>query len=137
EPAKAPVVTPPPKQRPSEPATVSTDSGGGLPPIVFFIGTGLTVAAGAATAWSGIDTQNNPGADRVREECAGQGESCELDQEGLDRQRRTNILAAGTGGLGLATIAIGVFFTDWGGDEKPAAKRAAPKRASIQPFVGL
>jgi len=53
---------PPPPQKP-------------LGPAVFFIGAGLTVIAGGATIFSGIDTQNRPGQDAVRRDCAGQGKS--------------------------------------------------------------
>jgi hypothetical protein len=125
----------PTTQQPMEPPKAEPSSG--WSPVVFWIGTGLTVAAGAATAWSGIDTQNNPGADRVREECAGQGESCDLYQEGLDKQRRTNILAGVTAGVGVVTILIGLFATDWGGSEKAADSRPAPKRAGIEPWIGV
>jgi hypothetical protein len=125
----------PPPDKPMEPPPLEQSSG--WSPVVFWIGTGLTVAAGAATAWSGIDTQNNPGADRVREECAGQGESCDLYQEGLDKQRRTNILAGVTAGVGVVTILIGLFATDWGGSEKSAGTRPAPKRGGVEPWVGI
>ena len=132
-PAKEPLKDEPPPPR----DTPVADESGGWSPVVFWIGTGLTVAAGAATAWSGIDTQNNPGTDRVREECAGQGESCPLYQEGKDKELRTNILAGVTAGLGVATILVGIFATDWGGDEKVAKKRHAPARASVSPFIGV
>jgi hypothetical protein len=142
EPEAEPVATPTPTpeqppddRKPIEPPPVEKSSG--WSPVVFFIGTGLTVAAGAATAWSGIDTQNNPGPDRVREECAGQGESCDLYQEGLDKQRRTNILAGVTAGVGVVTILIGLFATDWGGSEKSAEVRRAPKRGGVEPWIGV
>lgn len=134
-PALGPSPTPSPTPKPDQPRTVDTDDGG-WSPVVFWIGTGLTVAAGAATAWSGIDTQNNPGPDRVREECAGQGESCDLYQEGLDKQNRTNILAGVTAGLGVATILVGLFATDWGGEEA-TAKRRSPPRAGVRPWIGI
>jgi hypothetical protein len=112
---------------------IKTDPGSGLPPVVFWIGTGLTVAAGGVTVWSGLDTQENPGADAVREECVGQGEECSLYQDGLDRQRRTNILLGVTGGLALTTIVIGAFFTNWSGGGKDKASDSA----RVEPFVGI
>jgi hypothetical protein len=136
KPEAATPVAPAPEPTPAPSEGVSAEASGGWSPVVFFIGTGLTLAAGAVTTWSGIDTQNNPGADRVREECAGQGESCPLYQEGLDKQRRTNILAGITAGLGVTTIVIGLFATDWGGSEKPAA-RARSQRAGIEPWLGI
>ncbi len=108
----------------------TSQSGSGLPPAVFFIGAGLTVAAGAATVWSGLDTQNNPGVDRVREECAGQGTDCDLYQDGLSRQRRTNVLIGVTAGLGVVSGVIGAFFTDWSGGD-------STKSAKVEPFVNV
>ena len=39
---------------------------GGLPPLVFYIGLGVTAVLGGVTTWSGIDTLNNPGSDNVK-----------------------------------------------------------------------
>jgi len=86
---------------------------GGLPPAVFFAGLGVTVVLGGATILSGIDTQKNPGPDRVRSECS--DTNCELYQDGLSKQRRTNALLVATGVTGLATAVIGLFLTDFGG----------------------
>ncbi len=106
----------------AEPEPSLSTSGSGLPPLVFFIGAGLTVAAGGVSVWSGIDTQNNPGVDAVREACAGKGEDCPEYQDGISRQNRTNTLLIATAGLGVATIVIGTLFTNWDGDEKTDAK---------------
>ena len=84
-----------------------------LGPLVFFIGAGLTVAAGGLTIWSGIDTQNAPGTDAVRRECAGKDESCPAYREGQDKELRTNVLLGTTIGLGVVTGVIGLFFTQW------------------------
>lgn len=109
----------------------------GWSPAVFWIGAGLTAALGGVTIWSGIDTQNNPGADKVRQDCVNQGTSCPEYQQGLSHQTRTNVLAAVTGGVGLATIAIGLFVTNWSG--APAAdqgkKTAERQGASIEPWI--
>jgi hypothetical protein len=139
DPAVAPPVTSQPVQAPtpSDGDRAGTAPSGGWSPVVFYIGTGLTLVAGAATAWSGIDTQNNPGTDRVREQCVGQGESCPLYQEGLDKQRRTNILAGVTAGLGVATIVVGLGLTDWGGSDKAATARAAARRPAVEPWLGI
>ncbi len=118
EPVIAPVILEPPQR-------------GGLPKEVFWVGAGLTVALGGVTAWSGLDTQANPGPDRVRAECAGQGTSCGLYQDGLSRQRRTNALLIATGVTGVATAVIGFFATDWGGDEK------GTEIGAIAPVLGL
>ena len=46
-------------------------SGSGLSPAFFVIGLVATAGVGGVTIWSGIDTRTNPGADTVRERCAG------------------------------------------------------------------
>jgi hypothetical protein len=99
----------------------------GWSPAVFWVGLGLTGVATVVTAWSGIDTVNSPGVDAVQDQCVNQGESCELYQEGRSKQARTNVLLGVTAGLGVATIIIGAFATDWSGD-KPAELEAAGKR---------
>jgi len=79
-----------------------------------------TAAVGAVTAWSGVDTINNPGADAVREACAGKGTDCPEYREGLDKQLRTNVLIGATAGVGALTIIIAIFVTDWGGGDDEA-----------------
>lgn len=108
----------------------------GWSPVVFWVGAGLTLAAGGVTVWSGLDTQNNPGRSKVKEECAGQDESCPLYQEGLDKQKRTNYLVAGTAAVGVLTIIVGAFLTDWSGGETASAPSRV-KKASIQPWLGV
>jgi hypothetical protein len=90
----------------------------GLPPTWFWVGAGTTVALAGVSTWSAIDTVSNPGQDAVRTGCAGQGESCALYQDGLERQSRTNLLWGITGGVGIATVVL-FTLTDWGpGDSK-------------------
>lgn len=111
----------------------------GLPPALFFVGAGLTVVAGGITIWSGIDTVNNPGADVVKRECAGKGEDCAPYQEGLSKQRRTNVLIGVTAGLGVATVLVGALFTDWSGKgsapPQEAGKLFRPRVASVGPWA--
>lgn len=134
------VTTPPPVDQPAanpkDEGTVKIEPSGGWSPAVFWVGAALTVVGGGVTAWSGIDTQNNPGRSKVKEECAGLGTDCELYQDGLDKQKRTNILVGATAGVGVLTILIGAFLTDWGGGET-AAPPSRVKKASIQPWLGL
>jgi hypothetical protein len=105
---------PPPAQPPTSPPPdkreVATKP---LPPIVTYVGAGLTVVAGGITIWSGVDTLNNPGKDAVRRDCVGQDESCSTYQKGRSAQLRTNILIGVTAGLGVATGVIAIFFTQW------------------------
>jgi hypothetical protein len=103
-----------PTERPAEvDRGVVVEPKRGWSPIVFFVGAGLTAVAGAATIWSGIDTLNNPGKDVVRDKCS--DTTCPEYQEGLNHQRRTNILIGVTAGLGLGTAIIGALLTDWSG----------------------
>lgn len=114
----APKVEPPPpvdpnRDKPPPPPSGPPPSEKPFGPLVFFVGAGLTLAAGGATVWSGIDTQNAPGTDAVRRECAGKDESCPAYQEGQDKELRTNVLIGSTIGLGVVTGVIGLFFTQW------------------------
>lgn len=93
----------------------------GAHPAVFFVGLGATVGLGAATIWSGVDTQNNPGPDKVRADCAGKGTSCPTYQTGLAHQTRTNVLIGVTAGTAAVTLVIGAFLTNWHGKDKAEA----------------
>ena len=131
-----PVVVPPPIQpTPREEPAAHTKPFG---PVIFFIGAGLTVAAGALTIVSGIDTVNSPGSSAVQQDCAGQGESCPEYQSGRSKQLRTNILLGATIGLGALTIVDGLFFTQWSKPKTPARSSdflPAPKIA-LEPYFG-
>jgi hypothetical protein len=118
---------------------VGVESRGGWSPAVFWVGAGLTAVAGGVTIWSGIDTQNNPGPERVRVACQDQDESCPEYQEGLSKQRRTNVLAGVTAGLGVLTILVGAVATDWGGSSDTAKRSEAsrPTRAGVTPWVAV
>jgi hypothetical protein len=114
------------------------DTGSGWSPTVFYVGLGLTAVAGGVTAWSGIDTLNNPGQDAVRKNCAPGDEDCPEYLQGLEHQRRTNILVGVTAGLGVITLIVGAFATDWGGeaDTNASSARTKPKqRVGVQPWV--
>lgn len=86
----------------------------GFHPAVFYTGIGLTVLLAGATVWSGIDTNANPGRERVKAECVGQGESCKTYRDGLAKQNRTNLLLGLSAGAAVATALVGVLMTDWG-----------------------
>jgi hypothetical protein len=112
---------------------VSRDSagGGGLSPAWFAVGAIVTAGVGAAAIWSGIDTLNQRDEyDKNRTEKG--------YQDGLDLERRTNVLIAGTGVAAVCTVVI-AGFTNWSGSPKPQAKmrglrvdvRGAPGGAGI------
>lgn len=123
-------------RRPAPPADQGvTVEPSGWSPAVFWVGVGLTAVAGGVTAWSGIDTQKHPGADNVRAACSSGSPDCQsLYQDGRDRQSRTNILAGTTAGLGVVTILIGAFATDWSGG---GASAKAKSSAAIEPWLGV
>jgi hypothetical protein len=107
----------------------------GLPPLVFYVGVGATALVGGVTIWSGIDTLNNPGTQKVEEDCRGKDlASCPTYQLGLDHERRTNILIAATSVVGVTTAVIGLFFTNWAREE-PA--KPDKKDAFIVPTIGV
>jgi hypothetical protein len=123
------------------PADQAPHKSGALSPAVFWVGVGLTVVTGAVTVWSGLDTQKNPGPNKVREACTAQSDDCNtLYQQGVDKQHRTNILIGVTAGVGVVTGVIGLFFTDWGSSKKPASEaeaQAHKKGFSIEPWVAI
>jgi hypothetical protein len=114
---------------------------GALPPAVFWAGVGLTAVVGGISIWSGLDTKNNPGADKVRTACQAGASDCQsLYQSGVDKQHRTNILLGVTAGVGVASAVIGAFFTDWGGSKKPPeAEQSAKSRKgfSVEPWLSI
>lgn len=90
----------------------------GIHPAFFGVGLGLTAAAGGVLIWSGLDTLQNPGPDKVREVCAGKGPECPEYKLGLDNQLRTNILIGATAGAGAITALLAIF-TRWSSAETP------------------
>ncbi|HWA77797.1 MAG TPA: hypothetical protein VG937_35920 [Polyangiaceae bacterium] len=141
EPAKPPPADAAPKKAHS-----------GWSPAVFWVGAGVTAVMAGTTIWSGIDTLNNPGKDRVRSECKAGDTECSVYQDGLAHQRRTNVLIGVTAGVGVATALIGILATDWSGgeaappsdqpenpDEYPVARRhqRSVAHARIVPWVAV
>jgi hypothetical protein len=121
--------------KPEDTAPVDEATSSGWSPTVFFVGVGLTVASGGVTVWSGIDTKNNPGAERVKNECAAGDTECALYKEGRSKQARTNVLIGVTSGLALATGLMGAFAIDWGHGGSPNDTSARVRRR-IQPIIG-
>jgi len=90
-----------------------------LNPLYFYIGAGATAVLGGVLIWSGIDTVNNPGAEKVRQAYQTNAKNADaLYNQGRDAQLRTNLLIAATGVVGAATAVIGIFFTDFTGKQK-------------------
>jgi hypothetical protein len=104
-----------------------------LPPTIFWIGVGATVAMGGASIWSGIDTLKNPGPAAVRDQCAGLGESCALYRQGQRSELRTNVLIGTTIVLAAATAVTGIFFTDF--SRMGAVRNVGTSHDRIRPWV--
>jgi hypothetical protein len=131
EPEPEPMVAPPPESPPEEPKKSS-----GLPPAVFFAGLGATVVAGGITVWSGLDTVKNPGADRVKAECAAGDKECPLYKDGQARQFRTNLLIGVTAVLGVGTGVLGAIGIDWSGGSKESPIDEA-KGFHVEPWLAI
>ncbi|HWP08127.1 MAG TPA: hypothetical protein VNN72_20430 [Polyangiaceae bacterium] len=129
-PSEAP--PPEPKEEPPPPAEEEPKRSG-LPPTVVWIGAGATAVAGGVTIWSGIDTVNNPGADKVKAECPKGDTSCALYKDGRSKQARTNILLGVTGGLAVATGLIAAIAVDWGPPSLPGVD-SARRKTRVRPY---
>lgn len=127
-----PIVVTPPNGNgvvgPTEPPPANKPFG----PAVFITLLGLTAVSGGILIWSGVDTLNNPGTQKVRDGCVGQGEQCPLYQQGLSEQTRTNVLIGVTGGLGLFTF-VSIFLTQWSHPNR----ETSPTAVHVVPTVGL
>ena len=90
-----------------------------LNPLYLYIGAGATAVLGGVTIWSGIDTVNNPGKEKVRDACSRMQPNCnDLYNQGKNAELRTNLLIAATSVVGAATAVVGIFFTDFSGKKK-------------------
>ncbi len=114
KPAKAtPSVLPPTEgQRPPthDQGTTAKPASHGLSPWYFATGAVVTAALGGVSIWSGVDTLHAHDTYKQNETQAGY-------QDGLNRERRTNILFAATGVAAAATVTL-ALFTDFSGGKK-------------------
>ncbi|HVY28490.1 MAG TPA: hypothetical protein VHB79_18165 [Polyangiaceae bacterium] len=135
--AKEPEDAPPPPP----PAVTEKDEGTGkkgMSPTIVYVGAGLTAVLGGITVWSGLDTMNNPGQDKVKEHCDAKLPDCQsLYDEGHGKQTRTNWLIAGTAVAGAATLALAVFAVDWSGGKSDKPAPAAESGKLFRPRVAV
>jgi hypothetical protein len=105
--------TPPSREAP---ASAGARSGAKLPPLVFFVGLGATVVAGAAATYFMLDTKSKHD-DFVSNGCeaAPQSGCTALKDDGESAQTIANIGIGATALFAVATIVIGAAFTDWRG----------------------
>ncbi len=120
-----------PHSAPSKPAGRTTPppdaSRRPLPPAVFWVGAGLTVALAGATTWSGLDAlsaKRNLPADYTPT----QGDDVRA------RMRRTDYLLGGALLLGAATTWAGISLVDWDGGKASAA--LVPTRGGAVGAIG-
>jgi hypothetical protein len=106
------------EEAPAAPAPPRDDGRFSIPWPVFAAGAVLTAGGTVATIWSGLDTV----AQKERFDETGTQE--DLD-EGRSRRTRTNIILGVTIGIAVLTTAS-VFFVDWGGRDRRAARTPSP-----------
>lgn len=116
-----------PKADPVEPKKPPARDEKPLHPAVFFTGLGVTALSGALLIWSGVDTNAALGDFETNPTQTGY-------DEGLAKEIRTNILIGTTSVLGLATAAIGIFATEWGGG---ADVESAKLRVRVGPLGAI
>jgi hypothetical protein len=98
---------PPPRERPR---------GGALPPIVVYVGIGVTILLASTTMYFGIDTAAKHDAFKNAGCTHTSFTDCEdLKTKGEDSQTATNVAMALTAVSALGTAVIGVAFTNWKG----------------------
>lgn len=86
---------------------------GGWHPAVFYTGLSLTVIGLTSTAILGVNAQNNPGADAVKENCVANDRECEDFKRGVKNQTMANVALGATAAFGVFTI-VSAVMTDWG-----------------------
>jgi hypothetical protein len=117
--AGSPISTPTTPPSTDGPATPPPDTTrGGISPVWFFVGIGLTAAVGGVTLLSGLDAVSKH--DKFSNDGCGTdgtgprpGDCDQRGKDGESAQRRTNVLLGATAVLAAATVAVGVFAVRW------------------------
>jgi hypothetical protein len=126
-----------PAQDPEDPAASGGEdsSGGGLPPLVTFIGAGVTGAFLIATIISGVDT--NAGVDAYEKAArSGAPNARKLLADGESKETRTNVLIGVTAVFAVATGVIAGVLTDWSSEEEADTHAAIiPTADGVMGFV--
>jgi hypothetical protein len=111
------VATPEPAPVEPEPAVVTPvaePEASRLPTWVFFGAAGLTAAVAGVTVWSGLDTLS------ARDDYVADPTEAGYE-DGISRQRRTNVLIGVSIGLAVGTAVVGAFLTGWEPDREVLA----------------
>lgn len=106
--------SPPP--RPPPQARVDAVPSGGVSPAWFWAGVATTALLGGASVASGLDTLG-------RHDTFVDNRTGASANDGLDAQRRTNVLLVGTGAAALVTAVVGVFVVRWSTQSNTQAAR--------------
>ena len=125
-PVPSPAYVAPPA--PSGPAP--TDSG--LTPVIFFVGVGVTVLAGAATTYLMLNAKSKHD-DFVDGGCgAALNAGCPaLKNDGEAAQTSANVGLGVTAVFAVATVVVGAALTRWHGPSSAAPVRGAPRGAAF------
>lgn len=79
----------------------------GISPVWFWVGAGVTVAVGGATAFSALDTAS------THDAFAADRSNADLSNDGKSAERRTVVLGAVAGVLAITTVVLGTVLVDW------------------------
>jgi hypothetical protein len=116
-----------------EQATVATESGRPLSPLVFYVSASATALLGGFTLWSGLDVQNAY-SDYLRDlPQLTQAEADERVRDGHSREVRTNVLLGTTLFAASATALMGLLWVDWSPKKNAALTfELGPSSASVR-----
>ena len=113
----------PPKPKPPKPKPRS-----GVDPVWLYASAGVTVALGAATLWSGLDTRSAYNEYERDLPTLPQDEINRRVDEGNGKETRTNVLLGVTTLAAAGTAVLGIWFVDWEG-----APESEPGNVALTP----
>jgi hypothetical protein len=119
--APPPIAPPPPREQPPKKEPAKSIARDGLPPIVFWAGLGATVLLGGAATVIALDTKAKHSS-FVKAGCDKAPEAGCDDKKSTGESEQTvaNAAFAATAVVGVATVVVGLAFTDWRGRKKTA-----------------
>lgn len=136
-PEEGPRAAAPPKETPAVPVAPRrlTVPPPGISPVWFYVGLGLTAAAGGVAIASGLDASSKHdafaragcgagGTGPVPSDCASRADA------GASADTRTNVALVATGALAVASAVTAIAFVRWSRPKEEARLRAAPWVAS-------
>ncbi|MBK9000383.1 MAG: hypothetical protein IPM35_32080 [Myxococcales bacterium] len=121
-----------PAEVPPRSPTATPEPSRGLSPTWFWVGVGASVALGAASTWSGLDTRA-----KHDDFVSGGRTDAELEKDGKSAQTRTNVLFAATGIAALVTAGVGLFAVRWRSEGAHVAVTPIPSGATASVGVGF